>query len=81
MGLETVLKQVKVYEPEKVYLMPLMVVAGDHAVNDMAGSHKTSWKSVFEKEGYEVECILKGLGEMEEIRDIYVRHALRAAGK
>ncbi len=59
---------------KKVVLEPLMVVAGDHANNDMAGDEADSWKSVLEKEGYEVECILEGLGQMEAIQDIYVAH-------
>ena len=54
--------------------MPLMVVAGDHAVNDMAGEDEESWRSVFEREGFETECILKGLGEFTEIREIYIQH-------
>ena len=79
--LSDVLKQVKAYGPKKVILLPLMVVAGDHAVNDMAGDSEDSWKSVFEKEGYEVECVMKGLGEFPEIRDIYINHAMAAVGK
>ena len=55
-----------------------MVVAGDHARSDMAGEDEASWKSIFEKEGYEVMCILKGLGEFAEIQDIYVEHARQA---
>jgi len=63
---------------KKVVLQPLMVVAGDHANNDMAGAEEDSWKTILEKEGYEVECILKGLGQMEAIQDVYVAH-LKAA--
>lgn len=59
---------------KKVVLEPLMVVAGDHANNDMAGDEDDSWKSVFEKEGFEVECVLSGLGEFTEIQDIYAAH-------
>ena len=71
---EVVLKQVKAYHPQKVILLPLMAVAGDHASNDMAGEEKDSWKSIFENEGYEVSCILKGLGEFKAIRRIYLEH-------
>lgn len=63
---------------KKVVLQPLMVVAGDHANNDMAGDEEDSWKSQLEKEGYEVTCILEGLGQNPAIRDIYVAHT-RAA--
>ena len=55
-----------------------MVVSGDHANNDMAGDEEDSWKSVFENAGYEVICLLRGLGENEEIRQIYVEHAQTA---
>lgn len=59
---------------KKVVLQPLMVVAGDHANNDMAGDEEDSWKTVLEQEGYEVETRLVGLGELQAIRDIYVEH-------
>lgn len=75
---ETVLKQVKAYGPDKVIMLPLMVVAGDHAVNDMAGDEEDSWKTIFENAGFEVECILKGLGEFQSIRDIYLEHIAQA---
>ncbi|MBR6970567.1 MAG: sirohydrochlorin cobaltochelatase [Firmicutes bacterium] len=51
-----------------------MIVCGDHANNDMAGDEEDSWKSVFEKEGFEVECVMKGLGELKPIRDLIVEH-------
>ncbi len=63
---------------KKVVLQPLMVVAGDHANNDMAGDEEDSWKSRFEAEGYQVDCILKGLGSLQSIRDIYVQHVSNA---
>lgn len=59
---------------KKVVLEPLMVVAGDHANNDMAGEEEDSWKTILEQEGYEVECILEGLGQTEAIRNIYITH-------
>ena len=77
-SLDTVLSLVKNGSCKRVVLRPLMVVAGDHANNDMAGDEEDSWKSVFEAEGYEVLCVVEGLGQLESIRDIYVRHA-RAA--
>ena len=66
---------------ERVVLEPLMVVAGDHANNDMAGDEEDSWKSVFEKAGYKVECLIRGLGENEAIRQIYVDHTKAALGE
>lgn len=63
---------------KKVVLEPLMVVAGDHANNDMAGDEEDSWKTVLEGEGYEVECIIEGLGQIPAIQDIYVSHTQAA---
>ena len=77
-SLDDVLAKVKEGGYEKVILEPLMVVAGDHANNDMAGDEEDSWKSAFKAEGYEVECLLRGLGENEEIRKLYVEHAQKA---
>ncbi|MDR0451645.1 MAG: sirohydrochlorin cobaltochelatase [Treponema sp.] len=62
----------------RVVLLPLMIVAGDHANNDMAGDEPDSWKSVLEGLGYEAVPVLKGLGEYPGIRDIFVRHAREA---
>lgn len=59
---------------KKIILTPLMLVAGDHAVNDMAGDEEDSLKSILEKEGYEVIPLIKGLGEYKFIRDIYISH-------
>ena len=76
--LDDVVKMAKDGGYQKVALQPLMVVAGDHANNDMASDEEDSWKSVFEKDGFEVECVLKGLGEFEEIQSIYVDHVKTA---
>lgn len=59
----------------KVRLHPLMVVAGDHAKNDMAGDEEDSWLSQLRAEGYEVSCVLRGLGEYEPIRKLFAIHA------
>ena len=77
-SLDDVLEMVKAGNYTKVVLEPLMIVAGDHANNDMAGSEEDSWKSVFEMEGYDVTCLLRGLGELEEIQQIFVQHAQAA---
>lgn len=77
-SLDDVIEKVKAGGYEKVVLESLMVVAGDHANNDMAGDDEDSWKSAFAAEGFEVECLLRGLGENEEIRKIYVEHAQKA---
>ncbi len=57
-----------------VYLMPFMLVAGDHANNDMAGDQPDSWKSILTKEGFICKPIIKGLGENPEIVKIYIDH-------
>ena len=64
-----------------VVLLPLMIVAGDHANNDMAGDDEDSWKSILQGEGYRVTPIMRGLGEYPEIRQIFVRHVSEAARK
>ena len=76
--LDDVLAMVKEGGYERVVLEPLMVVAGDHANNDMAGDEEDSWKTVFENEGYEVVTVVRGLGELEDIRALYVAHAQAA---
>ncbi len=77
-SLDDVMAAVKKGNYKRVVLEPLMVVAGDHANNDMAGDDEDSWKSQFEAAGYQVECLLRGLGENETIRQIYVEHAQAA---
>lgn len=64
----------------KVRMMPLMIVAGDHAKNDMAGPDEDSWKSRLIREGFEVEVMMRGLGGMEGVRKIFLRH-LEEAGE
>jgi sirohydrochlorin cobaltochelatase len=66
---------------KKVVLHPLMVVAGDHANNDMAGDEDDSWKSIFQKAGFEVECVLEGLGQDATIQQIYVDHTKEVINK
>ena len=63
---------------KKVVLEPLMIVAGDHANNDMAGDEEGSWKTTFEEAGYEVTCLVRGLGELEPIQQLFVEHAKAA---
>ena len=63
----------------KVYLKPFMIVAGDHARNDMAGPEPDSWKSVLEKAGIKVVTDIHGLGELDAFAQIYVTHAEEAA--
>ncbi len=74
-GFDPVLQRIRREKPKKVYLSPLMVVAGDHANNDMAGEEPDSWRSQIVAEGVEAVCILKGLGEYPAVREMYVRRA------
>ena len=57
-------------------LVPLMMVAGDHAINDMAGDEEDSFKSVLNSEGISVTCILKGMGENPEIGELFVKRII-----
>jgi sirohydrochlorin cobaltochelatase len=59
---------------KRVYLMPFMSVAGDHARNDMAGPEQDSWKSILEQEGIQCLPVLKGTAEFQEFVDIWVDH-------
>ena len=79
-GVEQVLAMVKEYGPKEVFLAPFMIVAGDHAKNDMSGDDEASWCSLFSKEGFKVTPLIKGLGEYPEIRDLFIRH-IRMAGE
>ena len=65
----------------KVILRPLMVVAGDHANNDMAGDDEDSWKSMFEAAGLSVDCQIAGLGRIENVEALYVQHTADAIKK
>ena len=68
---------------KKVVIRPLMVVAGDHANNDMAGDEEDSWKSMFTASGKfdSVDCQINGLGGIEDIEAIYVQHTADAINK
>ena len=81
-SIEDVLKGVKAAGLKKAVLRPLMVVAGDHANNDMADlEDPESWASQLTAAGIEVECVLEGLGQIVEIDDLYAAHAADAIAK
>ena len=69
-----VIRAAKRYGAKKVILAPFMIVAGDHANNDMAADTPSSWKSLFEGAGFETGCVMKGLGEYPKVRKIFVDH-------
>ena len=75
---EAVIEAVKAAGYTTVVLRPLMVVAGDHANNDMAGSDDDSWKTVFEAAGFTVDCQIHGLGEIADVQALYVAHTKAA---
>ena len=77
-SVEDVLAMVQADNYKKVVLRPMMIVAGDHANNDMAGVEPDSWKSIFEAAGYEVTCVVEGLGSLGEIQSLIVQHAQAA---
>ncbi|MBR3748233.1 MAG: sirohydrochlorin cobaltochelatase, partial [Selenomonadaceae bacterium] len=70
--------KLKMHKVKKIILMPLMMVAGDHANNDMAGDEDDSHKVILEKMGFKVETRLTGLGENKKIREIFVERANEA---
>ena len=79
---ESVIEAVKKAGFKKVVLRPLMVVAGDHANNDMAGDDEDSWKSQFTASGAfeKIDCQIDGLGGIADVEKIYVEHTKNAIG-
>ncbi len=78
-ALEDVMDTLKLHDVKKIVLKPCMVVAGDHAINDMAGPEEDSWKAVLEKNGFEVIVVKQGLGEQDAFAQLFVNHAADAA--
>lgn len=72
--IEDIVKDLKMKKISRVDLKPFMLVAGDHAKNDMASDEEDSWKSILEKNGIKVNVEIKGLGENKEIRNIFIHH-------
>lgn len=71
---QAVIDAVKAAGYTKVVLRPLMVVAGDHAWNDMSGDEPDSWKSLFTAAGFAVETQMTGLGSVPGVQQLYVDH-------
>ena len=78
-SLEDVVSALTQARIKKVVLKPLMIVAGDHANNDMAGNRDDSWKSVIKSKGIRVKCIIHGLGENPKIGKIFAQHIREVA--
>ena len=77
-GYEHILNRLDQLKPSKVVLMPLLLSAGSHVLRDMQGEREGSLKDLIEKAGYPVEAIAKGIGEFDEIRNMFAEHAQRA---
>ena len=75
---ENVLEELKERKIKNVTMMPLMMVAGDHAMNDMAGDEEDSFKSMLLKEGFKVDTYLHGLGENSAVQNLFVKKASQA---
>jgi sirohydrochlorin cobaltochelatase len=72
--LDNIIPKLKLKKIKKAILMPFMIVAGEHAANDMSGDNEDSWKNVLKSSGFEVEILMIGLGEIKGIQDIYIKH-------
>ncbi|MGN1030871.1 MAG: sirohydrochlorin cobaltochelatase [Butyricicoccaceae bacterium] len=77
-GLDFVVERLKRTKLKKLYLAPFMIVAGDHAQNDLAGEGDDSWNNTLRAQGYETEVILKGLGESPRIAQLFAAHSCQA---
>lgn len=77
-SLASIFRMLKEGEYIRVCLAPFMIVAGDHAKNDLSGESEDSWYRRFLREGYEVRCVLKGLGEIRGIQELLAEHAKQA---
>lgn len=72
--IDNIVRKLKLENVREVVLIPLMLVAGKHAINDMSSIEEDSWKSILEREGINCEVYLHGLGEIKEFQDIYIDH-------
>lgn len=70
--IEDIIEKMKEKDFKRILLKPLMIVAGDHAKNDMSSDDEDSWKTILKNEGYEVTAVLKGMGEYKFIREMFM---------
>ena len=73
-GLDYIRSRLRARQARRVTLAPLMIVAGDHAQNDLAGDGEDSWKSILTRDGFEVRFDLRGLGEFAAVREQFALH-------
>ncbi|MDK9707428.1 MAG: sirohydrochlorin cobaltochelatase [Desulforhopalus sp.] len=78
-SLDDRLPAMKAGKSKKIQLRPFMITAGDHAVNDMAGEDKDSWKSILQAEGFTVQPVLEGLGSNPAFAALFVENIADAA--
>lgn len=74
-SLDDVVAQLKAKKVKKAYLLPFMTVAGDHAMNDMAGPEPDSWKSILEKNGIKAVPVMRPITALPAVVDIFIKHA------
>lgn len=81
--IEEICAQLKPHGYTNVKTVPFMLVAGDHALHDMAGDEDDSWKNILTREGYEVDCVLQGMGVLPGVQQLYRQHlrAISEAGR
>lgn len=77
-SIQKILANMKEENYSKIVLRPFMIVAGNHAKKDMLSEREASWKSFVQKQGYEVIGVMEGMGEMKEIQQMFVEHAIAA---
>ena len=70
--IEDIIEKLKTRDYKRILLKPFMIVAGDHAKNDMASDDEDSWKTMLKNEGYEVTALLKGMGEYEFVQEMFM---------
>lgn len=70
-SLDVIMPDLMKIKDKSLTLKPLMLVAGDHAKNDMAGDDKNSWKEILKSKGFNIRCDISGLGESKEIRELF----------
>ncbi len=73
--IEDVIETLEEKQIKKVILMPLLIVAGDHALNDLAGDEDDSWKQILLAKDYQVDIINNSIGELSAVRNIFIEHA------
>lgn len=74
LAFENILAELKKTNTKRVWLRPFMIVAGDHAKNDMAGNDEDSWKTILTQNGFEVHTVLDGLGSLPGVQEIFIEH-------